>query len=101
METESSFENLTARLDQISDRLDRLSALINEQSANGWCAPKTAANILDIKNEQGIYSYIAQGVFRPGSELLCIGPRDAKRPTYRINVRAYYERLAKEQALVS
>lgn len=99
--TESSFETFTARLDQISDRLDHLTFLINERSADGWCPPKIAADLLGLANAEGIYSYVAQGVFRPGSELLDIGPKNAKRPTYRINVRAYYARLAKEQALAS
>ena len=98
--TESSFEAFTTRLDQISDRLDSLSLLIGEQSS-GWSPPKTAAVLLGFANVEGVYSYIAQGVFLPGSELVDIGPKGAKRPTYRINVRAFFKRLAKEQALAS
>ena len=91
---------LSDRLDKMSDRIDKIYEILSRSSApSDFLTVAEAANAMHCKTKT-IYEYIDKGVFRPGTELINIGPEGAKQATWRVSVKAYYARLSLENSLL-
>lgn len=100
-------EDLTTQLEALDTKVDRLEALVDAKPPvgdtlsiypNQFITPKEALPYLKQRSTQGVYSACRGGQFKPGSELIDISPEGSERPTYLINVYAYFKRLQTEQS---
>ena len=90
-------------LGQILERLDSIESAIAELSLqktdypSGYLTPKEAAPYLKKNKVAQVHEMCRRGDFLPGDELIDTSPKGSERPSYLINVRNYFERLAREQ----
>lgn len=99
--------DLADRLDALSVKVDLLAARSVELDASlgvypdQFITPKEALPLLKMRSTQGVYAACRSGQFRPGTELIDISPAGSERPTYLINVYAYFKRLRNEQSPIA
>lgn len=89
-----SFATLQHRLDGVEQKIspDSESGPLSAYP-NGWIAIAEVFPYLSFEDMDALKNACSDGFFKAGTELKILSPAGAKKPVYRINMRAFFNRI--------